>query len=182
LPVESNNLNEKLDQLNGLARDEAENEFMKCCGSSKWAQRMVGARPFDDAHELLLSADSIWWGLNEADWLEAFSRHPKIGERKAEREQAAEAARWSSEEQAGTRDSSSEALSDLSEANRAYERKFGYIYIVCATGKTTEEMLEILNGRLRNDPQTEIRIAAEEQRKITQLRLKKLLTRLESGT
>ncbi|OLE53325.1 MAG: OHCU decarboxylase [Acidobacteria bacterium 13_1_20CM_3_53_8] len=169
-----------IERLNKLARVEAEAEFLKCCGSVKWAEEMASARPFEDFQELLVKADSTWWGLDEIDWLEAFSHHPKIGERKAALAQDAQARAWSSEEQSGTRKSSEELLTEMAELNHSYERKFGYIYIVCASGKTTEEMLENLRERLRNDPQTEIRIAAEEQRKITQLRLKKLLESLET--
>lgn len=125
--------------------------------------------------ELLEAADRIWWGLEAEDWLEAFSHHPKIGERKAQLAQAGEAARWSEQEQAATRDAAKGALAELAALNRAYEERFGFIYIICATGRTTEEMLVLLRERLRNDYETELKVAAEEQRRITHLRLGKLL-------
>jgi OHCU decarboxylase len=164
-----------LESLNSLAPEEAESEFLKCCGSRRWAQGMASLRPFKGMKELLEAADRIWWGLKPGDWLEAFSRHPKIGERKAQLAQAAEAARWSEQEQAGTRDAAQGALAELAALNRAYEERFGFIYIICATGRTTEEMLALLRQRLRNDYETELRVAAEEQRRITHLRLGKLL-------
>ena len=139
---------------------------------------MADERPFQNLEELLAKADAEWWALNEEDWLEAFSRHPKIGERKSEREQAAKARRWSEQEQAGARSADEETRRELAGLNREYLQKFGYIYIICATGKTADEMLALLKERLKNDPDQEIRVAAEEQRKITHLRL---IKSLESG-
>ncbi|MBD0327679.1 MAG: 2-oxo-4-hydroxy-4-carboxy-5-ureidoimidazoline decarboxylase [Pyrinomonadaceae bacterium] len=165
----------KLDEFNALAREDAQSELMKCCGSGNWAQAVVEARPFSDMDELLATADRIWWSLHPSDWLEAFSHHPQIGEKRSERAQAAEASRWSEEEQSGTRGAEAETMSALANANRAYLQKFGYIFIVCATGKSSDEMLSLCEERLPNDAQTELRIAAEEQRRITHLRLRKLL-------
>lgn len=170
-------MNAGLERLNALTSEGAEAEFLSCCGSTNWTRKMADARPFQNEQGLLVNAERIWWSLDESDWLEAFSRHPKIGEKKAAVAQDAEAARWSEEEQSGTHTASRDALSELAEANRAYEQKFGYIFIICATGKNSLEMLENLRKRLENDPQTEIRIAAEEQLKITHLRLRKLLER-----
>ena len=171
-----------LERLNALSKEEAETEFLKCCGSTLWARRMTDERPFHDLQELLAKADAKWWSLDEEDWLEAFSRHPKIGEKKAERAQAPTPQDWSEQEQSGTQAAGDETRRELAELNNEYAQKFGYIYIVCATGKTADEMLAILKERLQNDPDAEIRIAAEEQRKITHLRLQKLLTEsLESG-
>ena len=168
-------MNEGLEQLNSLPSDDAEAEFMKCCGSTLWARRMAGQRPFQDLEELLAKADAVWWALDPEDWLEAFSRHPKIGEKKAERDQAEAARRWSEQEQAGTHSADQDTRNSLVELNREYERKFGFIYIVCATGKSADEMLSILKARLQNEAEAELRIAAEEQRRITHLRLQKLL-------
>ena len=164
-----------LDRLNSLSPPEASSEFLKCCGSKNWAQRMVDQRPFIDVSELLSKADDIWRSLAAQDWLEAFRSHPKIGEKKAEQAQSDTARAWSEQEQAGTRDSALETMQALADGNREYEKRFGYIFIVCATGKTSAEMLAILRERLNNDPDSELRIAAEEQRKITQLRLRKLV-------
>ena len=168
-------MKDALERLNSLSREEAEAEMLKCCGSTLWARRMADARPFDSLEGLLANADSIWWALDKEDWLEAFSRHPKIGEKKSERAQAPDARQWSEEEQSGTATAADETRRVLADANVEYADKFGYIYIVCATGKSADEMLSICKERLQNDPETEIRVAAEEQRRITQLRLRKLL-------
>ncbi|HEU4594376.1 MAG TPA: 2-oxo-4-hydroxy-4-carboxy-5-ureidoimidazoline decarboxylase [Pyrinomonadaceae bacterium] len=175
-------MDEALRHLNSLAPEEVQAELLKCCGSTRWAREMAGRRPFADERALLEAADRVWLGLSHEDWLEAFRSHPKIGERKAARETGAEARRWSAEEQRGTSEAAPDVLAELAEANREYERKFGYIFIVCATGKSAAEMLSLLRQRLRNDPETELRVAAEEQRRITRLRLEKLLDRnQESG-
>lgn len=168
-------MKEGLERLNNLSQEEAEAELLKCCGSTLWARRMWMERPFHDLQEILSKADIVWWALDGEDWLEAFSRHPKIGEKKSARAQAKDAQHWSEQEQAGTRSADEETRLALAEANREYERKFSHIYIVCATGKTADEMLLILKKRLQNDADKELRVAAEEQRKITHLRLGKLL-------
>jgi OHCU decarboxylase len=169
-----------LDRLNSLRAAEAELEFLKCCGSKNWAHRMTEQRPFAGVPELLSKADDHWRSLGAADWLEAFRSHPKIGEKKAEQAQSETARVWSEQEQAGTRDSAMETMLALADGNQTYEKRFGYIFIVCATGKTSEQILDILRERLLNDPDSELRNAAEEQRKITQLRLKKLVVGLWS--
>ncbi len=135
---------------------------------------MAHLRPFPGPEKLLEAADRVWWELQPEDWLEAFRSHPRIGE-KASARGSAQARRWSSAEQSGTRDARPELMEAVVKANRAYEARFGYIFIVCATGKSAEEMLALLEQRLQNDPGAEIRVAAEEQRKITRLRLEKLL-------
>lgn len=124
---------------------------------------------------MLERADEIWWKLGAEDWLEAFSHHPKIGEKRAAVAQSAEAARWSEQEQSAASKGAEATRAELLALNRAYEERFGFIFIVCATGKTGEEMLSLLRERLHNDADTELRIAAEEQRRITHLRLRKLL-------
>jgi len=166
---------EKIEWLNALPQEEAEAELLKCCGSTEWARSVAQQRPFHGLQQLFESADRLWRNLGRQGWLEAFSRHPKIGEKPAAGHGSAEVRRWSEEEQSGTRSAAQQTLEALREANRAYEDRFGYIFIVCATGKTSEEMLALLRRRLQNDPETELRIAAEEQRRITHLRLKKLL-------
>jgi OHCU decarboxylase len=169
-------LTSTLQQLNALAPEQAEAEFLKCCGSRTWASAVSDARPFIDADALFHKADSVWWSLSENDWLEAFRAHPKIGEQKAAAVQSEQARSWSAQEQSGLHDAATETKKALDAGNQEYEEHFGFIFIVCATGKTSNEMLAILNERLRNDPATELRVAAEEQRKITRLRLEKLLT------
>lgn len=164
-----------LTRLNNLSPEEAQAELLKCCGSTNWAQQVAGLRPFRQSHELMDAASRVWWALSPQDWLEAFSHHPKIGEKRAARAEPTVAHQWSEEEQSGTRGAPRETLAALAEANRAYESKFGYIFIICATGKSSDQMLALLKERIRNDPGTELRIAAGEQDLITQLRLKKLL-------
>lgn len=163
------------DELNHLSPQKAEAEFLKCCGSGEWAKRMSDARPFSNADELSSKADETWWNLDEEDWLEAFRAHPKIGEKKAAAAQSADAQRWSAQEQSESERAAAETKAALADGNREYEKRFGFIFIICATGKSAEEMLAALNARLNNDSKTELRAAAEEQRKITQLRLQKLL-------
>jgi OHCU decarboxylase len=166
---------QSLNRLNGLSANDAEAEFLKCCGSTHWAQAMTQTRPFETLDEVLASADRIWWSLSEADWLEAFRAHPKIGEKKAATAQSAEAQKWSAQEQSGVAQASAATISELAERNREYEDRFGFIFIVCASGKSSEEMLAIINERIRHDAKTELRTAAGEQSKITRLRLEKLL-------
>jgi len=172
-------LTQGIARLNALSSEEAQAELLKCCGSTNWARRMAQQRPFptggDAMRRLLDAADRVWWDLGREDWLEAFTRHPRIGEKAAAKDASAETRRWSEEEQSGTRSAREQVLAALAKANRAYEQRFGYIFIVCATGKSSEEMLALLQQRLQNDPAAELRVAAEEQRRITHLRLQKLL-------
>jgi len=136
---------------------------------------MTAARPFASEQELFAKADDILSSLEDEDWRQAFRAHPKIGEKKAATAQSQQEQKWSVQEQSGVAAASAEAISQLAERNREYEDRFGFIFIVCASGKSSDEMLAILNSRIDNDPQTELRIAAEEQSKITRLRLEKLL-------
>jgi OHCU decarboxylase len=168
-------LDSELDRLNSLSHTSAEAEFLKCCGSQRWASAMTLARPFANVDELLTKADRTWSSLSPNDLLEAFRAHPRIGENKAAAAQSEEARKWSAQEQSGISDAAAETMAALAARNRDYEQRFGFIFIVCATGKSSEEMLAILQGRLQNDAETEIAVAAEEQRRITRIRLEKLL-------
>lgn len=159
-----------------MSASEAEAEFLKCCGSRAWARRITAARPFASLDDLLAQAERIWLSREPSDWLEAFHSHPKIGELKAAAPTAAGAQQWSADEQSGIRNSAPQTINALAELNREYEERFGYIFIVCAAGKSSEEMLAMLRDRLGNDPGEELRNAAAEQAKITQLRLRKLVT------
>jgi allantoicase len=161
--------------LDTLVPAQAHAALLACCGSPAWAQRMVMRRPFGDAEALHAAADAVWSELTPDDWLAAFRAHPEIGARKAEAAQPARAAGWSGQEQSAVRDAAATTLAALLEANRAYRERFGHIFIVCATGRSAEEMLALCRQRLANDPQEELRVAGEEQRKITRLRLEKLL-------
>jgi len=155
----------ELARLNALDRESAAAELLAFCGSREWARRMAGFRPFRDAEQVLAASRASWKGLEREDWLEAFRAHPRIGDRRASGREA--------EEQAGTRGASEAVRSGLARGNRVYEERFGHVFLVCASGKSGEEMLEMLERRLRHDPETELRIAADEQRKITELRLER---------
>jgi OHCU decarboxylase len=155
-----------LDRFNALPFEEAVAMLLPCCGSHAWAQKMVERRPFQDLADLREKSDAIWRSLDGEDWREAFAAHPRIGEK---------GSRWSEQEQAGASGADARTLAELIAANREYEARFDHIFIVCATGKTAAEMLSLLRHRLDNDPAIEMHIAAEEQRKITNLRLEKLL-------
>lgn len=167
-----------LTELNEASLAETVTAFRQCCSSANWAQKMADARPFRDLNELLLKADEAWWSLDHDDWLEAFSAHPKIGEKKVVGASSG-SSRWALEEQSGASQAPQTVQDALMKANLAYEKRFGYIFIVCATGKSAEEMLDLLQERLNNEQDAEIRIAAEEQRRITRIRLNKLLGEMQ---
>ena len=141
-------------------------ELRRCCASSRWVDAMMENRPYVSWDEMIVTSDRIWARLEPQDWLEAFSAHPRIGERKAG---------WSSQEQSGTRGAAEETMRALADTQRAYEEKFGFLYLVCATGRTADEMLANARERMQNDRDTELRVAAAEQAKITALRLEKLV-------
>jgi 2-oxo-4-hydroxy-4-carboxy-5-ureidoimidazoline decarboxylase len=161
--------------LDALPAEEAMAELLRCCGSTRWARQMTEARPFPDRETLLATADRIAAFLGPGDWREAFSHHPRIGDRDALRARFASTAAWAAAEQAGAAAAAEEDIDALAEGNRAYEERFGYIFIVCATGRTAGEMLALLRARLHNEPEEELAVAAREQARITHLRLLKLL-------
>ena len=169
-------MNATLERINQAEKAEAESIFRDCCGSAKWTSLMARARPFTSEDQLLDTAAGIWIDLQPVDWLEAFSAHPKIGETKSAGLQEGRSAEWSAGEQAGISSANELVRQELAAANRAYNEKFGFIFIVCATGKNAEKMLEVCRARLGNDLETEIGIAAREQQKITEIRLRKLLS------
>ncbi len=150
-----------LAEFNALPSAQAESLLMDCCGSSGWAAGVSSRRPFENTETLHKSADAIWWNLERADWLEAFSHHPQIGDKPASGSEAAR--QWAAGEQSGARAASDDVKTRMARSNRAYFEKFGYIYIVCATGKSAEGMLAILNQRLQNDAPSELSFAAEQQ-------------------
>ena len=151
----------------------ARDALARCCGSRRWVDAMATHRPFHNLDAVVRAAAEVWDSLGKQDWLEAFSHHPRIGE-KALREKFAATANWATGEQAGMTTASDDVIRALADGNDRYFDKFGYIFIVCATGKSAPEMLDILRSRLPNDPETEIRVAAAEQKKITEIRLRKL--------
>jgi len=164
-----------LERFNRLPRQRALRALLDCCGSREWAQQMAARRPFAGEVDFFETAYKTWAALSREDWLEAFLHHPPIGETKAKAKQSAAASRWSAKEQSTAQKADPEVLQALAAQNLAYADKFGYVFLICATGKTSEEILNALRQRLQNDPETELRVAAEEQRKITRLRLEKLL-------
>jgi 2-oxo-4-hydroxy-4-carboxy-5-ureidoimidazoline decarboxylase len=145
-----------------------------CCGSTAWVEGMTLRRPFGTLHVLLEMADRVWWSLTPDDWREAFDHHPRIGEQTAAAAQQIRARDWSADEQRGVSAADEDVRQALAHGNREYERRFGHIYLVCATAKSAEEMLALLKQRMTNDPATELRVAAGEQAKITRLRLEKM--------
>jgi 2-oxo-4-hydroxy-4-carboxy-5-ureidoimidazoline decarboxylase len=165
----------KLEEFNKLKVEEAKKELLKCCGSSKWVNELIKSFPFKNSEELINNSDDSWKKCSKEDWLEAFSHHPKIGER-VEHKKFESTKMWAEHEQSGTRNAEERVLDDLLLSNIDYEKKYGHIFIVCATGKSASEMLSILKHRMKNEPGKEIQIAAEEQNKITHLRLEKLLS------
>jgi OHCU decarboxylase len=166
---------EVLARWNQLPPQQAAEAILPCCGSSAWARELVAYRPLLDEAALLSASDAIWNTLQTADWMEAFSKHPRIGERKVPPTVSSQSASWSTQEQQNVTKATESVQQQLADANRKYEQRFGRVFIVCATGKSAEEMLAILRHRLQNDDTTELRAAAEEQRKITNIRLKKWL-------
>ncbi|HUS39319.1 MAG TPA: 2-oxo-4-hydroxy-4-carboxy-5-ureidoimidazoline decarboxylase [Pirellulales bacterium] len=146
----------------------------QCCASDRWVAEMESRWPFDSRELMEQAAADIWWSLDEADWRAAFAAHPEIGDLESLRASFADTRAMAAGEQSAVAEAAEETIRELASANREYRERFGSIFIVCATGKTAAEMLSILRSRLDNDPAVEIRIAAAEQLKITQLRLQKI--------
>jgi 2-oxo-4-hydroxy-4-carboxy-5-ureidoimidazoline decarboxylase len=165
-----------LDELNALPRPQLAEALRTCCGADAWVRGMLANFPVPDADSLMDEAKTVWFGLAEDDWREAFRHHPKIGQDvESLRQKFASTAQWAAGEQSGVQAASDDTLRALAAGNTAYEQKFGYIFIVFATGKTADEMLALLQARLLNKPEDELIAAAAEQDKITRLRLEKLL-------
>jgi 2-oxo-4-hydroxy-4-carboxy-5-ureidoimidazoline decarboxylase len=167
--------NEVLTRWNSLDPATAAREALPCCGSRAWAAALASRRPIIDEASLIEASTSIWLALPEEAWQEAFDSHPRIGQTHTQTQATEESLRWSAQEQRTTLSEDETAKLALKEANHRYEQKFGRIFIVCATGKTSAEILAILDARMRNDEATELREAAEQQRQITQLRLHRWL-------
>lgn len=168
-----------LEELNTWSRPEVEGQLLRCCGSKRWAASLAARRPFAGSEALFSAADEAWWSLSRDDWLEAFACHPRIGDLESLRKKYAATRAWSEAEQKGVEGAGEAVLAALADGNREYEARFGFIFLVCATGKSAAEMLQLLRMRLRNEKEDEIRIAAEEHAKITRIRLEKLLASRE---
>jgi 2-oxo-4-hydroxy-4-carboxy-5-ureidoimidazoline decarboxylase len=168
-------MSEVLTRWNQLSPADAAREILPCCGSEAWTRELVGRRPLNDEKSLLAASDDVWESLETKDWMEAFARHPRIGERQAPASASSQAATWSVQEQQKVAAAEEAVQAALAAGNREYERRFGRIFLVCATGKSADEILAVLKRRLQNSDAAELREAVEEQRKITNLRLKKWL-------
>lgn len=168
-------MNRVLARWNQLSLQQAAEEILPCCGSKNWAQQMAMRRPIGDEGALLAACDDVCKGLTESDWDEAFRSHPRIGESRPEIRSTARSAAWSGQEQRNVGGAPGDVKTALAEGNRAYEQRFHRVFIVCATGKSAPEILQILQRRLRNDQRSELLEAAGQQRQIAQLRLKKWL-------
>lgn len=176
MPQQQDNLSEPgLRRLNELSESEARQKLLAVCGSKRWANRMIARRPFANVEAIYAAADADWFGLEQKDWLEAFSHHPRIGERNLAQAKFAATAAQSSKEQSGMAGASDDVRAEFAARNAEYERKFGHVFLICATGKTGEEMLGNLRERMKNDAATELRNAANEQSKIVRIRLGKLV-------
>ena len=164
-----------LESINSATKVQARQMFLQCCTSSRWIDSMVESRPYSSSEQLKQAADQNWQQLNAEDYLQAFEGHPKIGDVNSLKEKYRHTKELAAGEQSSVNQASEKVINALADGNTAYEQKFGFIFIVCATGKSAAEMLELLNNRLPNTPDVELNQAAEEQRKIFQLRLEKLL-------
>ena len=167
-------MNAALDAWNKADEASALDAMIACCGARRWASAMVALRPIGSVVELSEAADRVWATMNETDWMEAFACHPRIGERKAVHA-SAQSVEWSRQEQSSAASASERILVELAEGNALYEERFGFTYIVCATGKSADEMLAVLQRRLARNRDAELREAAEQQRQILQIRLGKWL-------
>ncbi len=163
-----------LNQLNSLPAEAAARTFRDCCAAEPWVAGMVAGRPYRDQAQLLAHSRSLWPALTEADWLQAFSAHPRIGDINSLRAKYASTRTLASSEQAGARQAEDSVLQRLKQGNDLYLERYGFIFIVCATGKSASEMLDLLEQRLDNSREQEIHNAAQEQIRITELRLEKL--------
>jgi OHCU decarboxylase len=164
-----------LEQLNALPSVDAAEQLRSCCGSVRWVEAMVAARPFATLDDLLAASERIWWTTAPEDWHEAIASHPRIGET-ATRAQVSETARgWSVNEQEAVAASEASVRQELATAIQEYERRFGWIYVVFATGRGAPDLLDDVRARLDNDPEREQVIMAREQLAIMQLRIRKML-------
>lgn len=169
-----------IQKFNALTEGDARQALYRCCSSTRFTENLLDKRPFSSKEELFEAAEEIWWSLSSEDWLEAFKGHPKIGDISSLRKKYNQSRAWSEGEQEGVEGAGEETLEALSRGNDAYLEKYGFIFIVCATGKSAEEMLSLLQVRLKNSRDEELKIAAQEQAKITALRLEKLIKELNS--
>ena len=165
-----------ISEFDHFPTEQKRESLFKCCGSHQWVNKMMTVFPVEDLVELLEGAEEKWYECTEVDWLEAYKQHPRIGDNTSVNEKLITTAQWARDEQSKVKNTSKELIQKLIIANKDYEDKFGYIFIVCATGKSAEEMLKILKSRLNNSKEEETKIAAAEQLSITKLRIEKLFS------
>ena len=158
-------------RLDAAGQDEARALLRTCCGSTRWVDEMLQRRPFGSQPRLLSAARDVWFALSSADWREAFGQHPRIGDRESLRRRFAATRQLSDREQSGLQTASETEIAALEQGNHAYETRFGFIFIIRASGRTAGEILSALHARLSNDPEAELRVAAAQQAEITELRL-----------
>ena len=159
-----------LNEFNRLPAPQAAEELYRCCASKKWAEALATKRPFANLNAVCTTGDEVWFKLDHREWLEAFSHHPQIGGDISKMRE-----KFPSQEQAGINGADEQTLQGLSKGNLEYEMKFGHVFLICATGKSAQEMLTALNSRMKNSAEQELKNAATEQSKIFKLRLAKLL-------
>ncbi len=162
-------------QLDEMPSAEAAFKLAACCGSSSWVAGMLALRPFGSRSALLARATTVADTLERDDWLEAFSHHPRIGERDPNAVVSETAESWSTAEQSAIASANAVVRSALVDANAAYEQRFGFIFIIRAAGRGATEILSALRERMANTPEAELLVASKEQRQITRLRLEKLV-------
>jgi 2-oxo-4-hydroxy-4-carboxy-5-ureidoimidazoline decarboxylase len=160
--------------LNDQSQSQIAVTLRQCCAAEKWVARMIASRPFIDSDHVLSQATTIWESLEEADFLQAFAAHPQIGDVKTLQVKYANTQALASSEQSQVASASNDTIEQLALANQLYIKRFGFIFIICATGKSAEDMLSSLLGRIGNSRQQEIKNAAAQQLKITLLRIEKL--------
>ncbi|MBC7946466.1 MAG: 2-oxo-4-hydroxy-4-carboxy-5-ureidoimidazoline decarboxylase [Chitinophagaceae bacterium] len=167
-----------LHELNTLPKLKLREELLRCCGSDAWVEKVLPFFPVEDLVELLEDAEEQWFKCTQAEWKEAFSHHPRIGDTDSLAKKFAATSEWAAGEQKAVSNAPRKIIEALAKGNQEYEKKFGYTFIVCATGLSAEEMLSMLEVRMQNSPEVEIEVAADEQSKITKLRIEKLLDTL----
>lgn len=165
-----------LARLNALDAHAAADVLRASCGSARWAERMTAARPFAGVETLLAEADRVWFALGREDWLEAFAHHPRIGERNLSQTRFAATAAQAGREQSGMASATDAQRAEFAAGNERYEKRFGHVFLICATGKSAGQMLDQLRARLNNDAAVELTNAAREQSTITRVRLERWLS------
>jgi 2-oxo-4-hydroxy-4-carboxy-5-ureidoimidazoline decarboxylase len=165
---------ERLDWINHAPAEHLLSRLRECCAAWRWVDRFIAWRPFAEWDDVKHAAGRVWWELDETDWREAFAAHPRIGDLGSLRAEDQATRQWAAEEQSEASRASGQTMQALTQVNQQYEEKFGCLFIICAAGKSADQILASARRRLNNSPKTEMCIAAAEQLKITLARLEKL--------